>query len=277
MRMPFRFVTDVQLPGNGIFLSALSDGRAYYRKDHITTALKRGHLNENWELIPDSDWEKPGWEDPRVCTWRGRSYFTNNFINQCGMCDMDTGEEIKIYLNGKNFTYLPGDELSVISWFNPLEVHRLTSGTPKLLIKRRFPDSHLPDSASWRGGTAGLMLEPGLFVGFGHRTVQEGDTLRHLPFVWRLRTKGRRYRLEAHLVDLPEMWPLCDPTCIIERGGNWYLITAQSPLAWFVDQPLRTAVYEFSWQTVFEQYGRNTPRSLMSRIAARVTFQKRRK
>lgn len=250
--MLFRYVKEIKLPDNGIFLSVLTDGRAYFRKDHMLAGVRRGLLNQAWELITDPDWEKAGWEDPRVFVWNGRSYFTNNLLNQCGICDADTGDEIPIRLKGKNFTYLPGNELSFISWFNPLEIRTLAPGPPRRTTRRPWSIFRMPSQASWRGGTPGVMIEKGLYAGFGHQTLHESGELRHYPFLWRLDLRGPRTRLETRLVELPGMWPLCDPTCVLERGGKTYLITAQSPLAWFSQQPLRTAVYEFSWQELFK-------------------------
>ena len=249
----FRYVRDIQLPGNGIFLSVLPHGLAYYRTGHMESSLRRGRLNQEWELITDPEWEKAGWEDPRVFVWKGRSYFTNNFLNQCSICDVETGHEMPIRLEGKNFTFLPGNELSFISWFQPLEIRTVAPGPPRRTTRRPWSIFRLPRQASWRGGTPGVMIEENLYAGFGHRTLHESGELRHYPFLWRLDLRGPRVRLETRLVELPGMWPLCDPTCVLERGGKTYLITAQSPLSWFSEQPLRNAVYEFSWQNLFEQ------------------------
>lgn len=251
--MSFRFVKEIQLPGNGIFLSALPDGRAYHRKDHISIAIRRGRLTEDWEFIPDEDWERPGWEDPRVFVSGGHRYCANNLLNGCGIRNLDTGEEISLNLPGKNFTYLPGEPLSFISWFNPLEIHTLDSGRPRKSVSRRLKTPRMPLADSWRGGTPGVLLEPGVYAGFGHRTTTDSGVLTHHPFVWRLLTNRWRYKLESGLVELPDRWRICDPTCILERGGKWFLITAQSPLAWLVEQPLRTVVYEFDWQGVLAQ------------------------
>jgi hypothetical protein len=245
--MLFRFEREIKLPDNGIFLSVLPDERAYYRKDHQLIGLSRGRLTEDWELVTDSGWEKPGWEDPRVFHWNGRDYLANNLLDGVAICDLQTGQETPVGLKGKNFSFLPGDDLTFIRWFSPLEIHQLDAGTTRPLIKRRWPDFRMSLPDSWRGGTPGTRIEDGLYAGFGHRTLDLASGLRHDPFVWRLDLRGRRCRLDARVVELPDRWALCDPTCVLERGGRTYLITAQSPLAWFSEQPLRTAVYEFSW------------------------------
>jgi hypothetical protein len=254
--MLFRYVSEIKLPGNGIFLSVLPDGRGYYRKGHMSAGLGRGLLNQGWELITEPDWEKAGWEDPRAFVWKGRSYFTNNLLDRCGICDADSGHEISLPLKGKNFSYLPGSQLSCISWFNPLEIRTLAPGPSRRITRRPWSLFRMPSQASWRGGTPGVMIEEDLYAGFGHQTLHPSGQLRHYPFLWRLDLRGPLARLETRVVELPGMWPLCDPTCVLERGGNNYLITAQSPLSWFSEQPLRTAVYEFSWQELFEQLGR---------------------
>jgi hypothetical protein len=94
-------------------------------------------------------------------------------------------------------------------------------------------------------------------AGFGHQTIDRNGVLTHLPFFWKLDRSNWRWHLETALVELPDQWPICDPTCILERHGRWFLITAQSPLPWFVEQPLRTVVYEFSWHGLFDWHAQN--------------------
>ena len=185
-------------------------------------------------------------EDPRCFRFAGRSYVTDNTWGASALLDEWNGyarEELPS--DGKNYTLVPLEEegrLLCIEWLSPLTVWErgAAPGGWRLLWA-----ADGPGDAGLRGGTPGYPCGGGRFYGFGHRTIGAGWDVRHVPFAWTLDVSGEAPALETRPLGGSRA-AIVDPTCVVERDGRRYLITAESDRPWFVPQRYRTNVYELA-------------------------------
>ena len=248
--MHVRFVKTIPTPGSSVFYSLRSEEHlpiytAHYRLAYDARLIGRCFLIANFDMLLDTGAVAVG-EDPRCFRFGQRSYIVDNTWGASALLDEWAGYARELLpSDGKNYTLVPlKDEgrLLCIEWLSPLTVWErgLEPGSWRLLCGGAGSGD-----AGLRGGTPGYPLGDGRYYGFGQETLGAGWEVRHVPFSWTLALTGDAPALQT--TSLPGFGlAITDPTCVVERGGSRYLITAESDRPWFVPQHYRTNVYEIT-------------------------------
>ena len=107
-------------------------------------------------------------------------------------------------------------------------------------------DDTSPCNYEYRGGTPGYKLNETTYYGFGHRTYEEHDCLKHDMFKWILYFEhNKKPRISIIDIDKPaNAKNICDPTSVITINNQQYLITAESHKGWYSKQDYITNVYK---------------------------------
>lgn len=243
-------VARVPTPEGAIFF-CLSEGldgsfEAFYRKQYNEQTLARCTIDpKSWTISRDAGAVCPG-EDPRTFAHRGVRYVVDNSWGQSSLIVPDEDfRSCRLPSKGKNLTLIPhGDALLCIEWLRPLTV-LTTSESPYPetwhRLKRKASDER---DTSLRGGTPGYRTPTeGIYIGFGHRTVQDASGVTHEPFAWRLDTVS--WSLSTAAVDATFERRITDPTCVIQHEGKFFLVTPESHHPWFGGmQEFYTCVYQ---------------------------------
>lgn len=224
----------------------------FYRLRYNQQLLGRCEIDPtDWSIVRDSGKTCIG-EDPRCFTHRGVDYVIDNSWGSSGLIApaMDF-RRCQLPSKGKNLSLIShGEQMLCIEWLKPLTV--LSSEDAP------FPETwqavkRARDSADYelRGGTPGYKTNrTNVYVGFGHRTISTTASVRHIPFVWRLDVE--RCQITFAQVDIHCERSITDPTCIVQHGERFYLVTAESHRPWFGEiQEFFNCVYEI-------QFGENT-------------------
>jgi hypothetical protein len=245
--MDVRFVKTIPTPDSSVFYSLRAEEflpvyTAHYRLAYDARIIGRCVLSADFEPLRDNGAVAVG-EDPRCFRFAGRSYVQDNTWGASALLDEWAGYAREaLPSNGKNYTMVPleeGGRLLCIEWLSPLTVWERAAEPGGWRLLCRQAEGGDP---GLRGGTPGYPLGDGRYYGFGHETRGSGWDVRHVPFSWTLDLGGE--------VPIVRVAPLAgfrstvaDPTCVVERAGTRFLITAESDRPWFVPQSYRTNVY----------------------------------
>jgi hypothetical protein len=249
--MSFGRIARIDLPRHAVFCAVPQTDAptttVFYRSHYQSRTLEPAALDlRTFTLAPASGVPTFKGEDPRVFAYRGRTFFTDNFINDTHFIEPASGKLYKVPIAGKNLTVMVNDnDLFIVQWFAPLRVFKCvdfeTQSYAVVHSDSAFSDQTL------RGGTPGVYdTHTRTFWGMGHRTWTEPcGRLRHTPFRWEIDPETWL----AHFVrfdDRPWSRAIVDPTSLIFRDDGWFVVTAESDVSWFSDQDYDTCVYAFS-------------------------------
>jgi hypothetical protein len=250
-----KLVAQIPTPPCSVFysLKQFESGpfEAFYRRAYNSRILGRCIVDPDaWKILADDGAVCYG-EDPRVLSHGHDDYVMDNTWDSSGLIIPDNAyERFPLPSRGKNLTLISAQEtLLCVEWLRPLNVLSASVIDGNDTVWTRIACRDRSERDIWcRGGTPGYLTpKEGVFVGFGHQTLEDGRTVAHKPFAWRLDTGT--WDLQTQEVDPRAFsWKITDPTSVVERGGRYFLITAESQLPWFGPlQDLATRVYELTF------------------------------
>lgn len=182
-------------------------------------------------------------EDPRLFVLNGRRYvLTQRFITDMKtveqyVVDVESGSATQYLVSepdffyGKNWTpFVYNDKLWIIHCFDPFTLlcdGKVVVQMPLYGLDKSFYDNF----TAYRGGTNGMEVRPGVFVGVGHQTV---DKRTHKPFRWEL--DFNTMTVDISDMDIPSQNSLCDPTSIFidETDSRMYVSFYEGNAVWNV-------------------------------------------
>lgn len=218
---------------------------AFYRSHFAGHELKSAIYDKVLNFVQNLDFTLEG-EDPRAFQHRGDWYITDNFWGRNKIScleDFSTVYDRKAahHQDGKNPSYISHEGgLYFVKWFYPLELYQFNEDLSDVHLY--FSDSRMVKDGAYRGGTAGFATtEDGVFVGFGHYTLEKPN-LRHYPFIWKLNM--RTFELQTRVLKFERMSNIFDPVTIIFTNGKYFLVTAESEKGWFCKQDYITNIWE---------------------------------
>ena len=227
--------------------SGSSSYKACYRARYDRRTIDFASVDvDNWKVTePKTSDPSMFGEDPRVFVYKGKTYVLDNYINDTHFIDFESKRSYKVNISGKNLTVLvKDDELFVVQWFAPLTVHKCVDFERQIYVLHHSAQE--PRDQSLRGGTPGVWdVDRDTFWGLGHKTFfDERRVLKHIPFYWEISSSW-----EVNIKVLDDLsWGnnIVDPTCLVCKDREWYLLTAESMQHWFLDQDYDTNVYRLT-------------------------------
>lgn len=243
-------VARIETPPAAIFYTLIKQGDgkfdAFYRCRYDEQVLGRCIIDpKTWTIIQDSGPVCAG-EDPRSFSHRGVDYVVDNSLGGGSLIVPNEGyKRCKLPSKGKNLSLIScGSTLLCIEWLKPLSVLSTTE-SPYPETWKRIKQGRADPDYSFRGGTPGYETPaPGVFIGFGHRTIIENGVVQHTPFAWRLAAEPG-VSVSTAPVEGNFDRAITDPTCVIDHDGRLFLVTAESHGPWFGDmQEFFTCIYE---------------------------------
>ena len=114
------------------------------------------------------------------------------------------------------------------------------------ITKIDVDDDNVTYNYELRGGTPGYQLNDNEYYGFGHRTYEQANILKHDIFKWVVYFETDKLpRILHYYIEQPsDSKNICYPTSVIEINDKKYLITAETNDQWFCEQDYVTNVYE---------------------------------
>lgn len=247
--MIFSFVKRICTTKNSIFYSVinyknklLSFGRRHYQHGRV---IKKIILDNNFNIKEDNNNLYIG-EDPRCFIFRDKLYVIDNHFNDVHLIEYETSRYIKINAPGKNFSFVVHkNELYFIHFIKPFMFYKFDIDTGKI-EHIEVDDDKNTLNFEFRGGTPGYKLSTNSYYGFGHRTYQQNDIVKHDIFMWTLYfIPNGLPKIELTNVEQPKNSKnICDPTSVVIVNDKKYLITAETDRPWFCEQDYVTNLYE---------------------------------
>lgn len=247
--MKLIFVKRINTTKNSIFYSLIKNGdeiyafgRRHYGNERI---IKKITLNNNFDIIEDNNEYYKG-EDPRCFEFDNKIYILDNYLNDMYLIDYNNKNYIKINISGKNLSFINhNNTLYFIHYIKPFELYTFDINTNKIM-RVKVDDDKNNYNYEYRGGTPGYKLSDDQYYGFGHRTYNHNNVLKHDIFKWIIYfEKNKLPRISHFDIEQPvNSKNICDPTSIIEINNKKYLITAETEKSWFCEQDYITNVYE---------------------------------
>lgn len=254
--------TRMTTPERSIFYSfILLDAGVLFgfaRKSYDQSGLLTIKCNEKFEIANIYDENMIG-EDPRVFHHDGCVYVVDNRHDNVHLHNYTKKTYVRVNLDGKNFSFVSrGRDFYCIHTMQPFRLFKVdvSDGAvqPVYTVGGETVDNTLRGGTpgyivnSYRGGTPGYMYDAKKYYGFGHRTYQKSDDiLRHDIYFWVLLFDDDDQVIRLKIIDIDQPIAsrnLTDPTCVLQAADSLYLVTAESDLAWFHDQPYVTNVYK---------------------------------
>ena len=254
--MIFEFLKRLYVKKNSIFYSIIQNtknnniiafGRNHYEKNGIIQI----QLDKNFNIIKEYSSIFNG-EDPRCFYYKNELYILDNYFNNMHLINYNTKKYItiniignNINISGKNISFFTHkNKLYFIHYMKPFKLFNfdIESGiSSEIEVDNRYESNN-----EYRGGTPGYKLNETTYYGFGHRTYEENDILKHDIFKWILYFEDNK-KPRILIIDIEQ--PLnskniCDPTSVIKIDNQLYLITAESECSWFCEQDYITNIYK---------------------------------
>jgi hypothetical protein len=207
--------------------------------------IKKIILDKNFDIVEDNNINFRG-EDPRCFEYNDKIYVLDNCGNDMYLIDYDIMKYIKINISGKNISFINHNNiLYFIHYIKPFELYTFDTENGNI-TKIDVDDDKFDYNYEYRGGTPGYKLNDNEYYGFGHRTYNQDDVVKHDIFKWVIYFDDNRLPRIMHF-DIEQPYNsknICDPTSIIEIDNKKYLITAETDKHWFCEQDYITNVYE---------------------------------
>ena len=185
-------------------------------------------------------------EDPRVFIFNNELYIQDNTLNDMKLINYENNTYIDIAIDGKNISFFEyNNELYFIHYIKPLHIYKFNINDNKI-SKIDVDDDKNDYNYEYRGGTPGYKLDNNTYFGYGHRTYEDDNILKHDIYKWVLYFEDDKPPRISHfdIEQPPESKNICDPTSILSINNTKYLITAETDTPWFRDQEYITNVYE---------------------------------
>lgn len=245
--MYFKFHKRLQTTEHSIFYSVIQ------RKDKILAIGRRHFYNERWlkmmtldenfDVLDDTESILIKGEDPRCFYHNNDLYVQDNYWNDMHLINVDDFKSIPIGISGKNISFISrNNKLYFIHYMAPFSLYELEPETGEIFPIQTYSDF---ENFEYRGGTPGYHLQDDIYYGFGHRTYTYEDTILHDIFYWEVDFSYDKPYISIYDIEQPpEALNICDPTSVIEIGDKKYLITAETIWPWFQYQDYITNIYE---------------------------------
>jgi hypothetical protein len=248
--MKFLFIKRIDTTKNSIFYSLIKKNDeiiAFGRQHYQYRVVKKITLNKNFDIIEDNGTILRG-EDPRCFEFNDKIYVLDNYYNDMHLIDYDINKYIKINISGKNISFINHKNiLYFIHYIKPFNLYTFDIKNGNI-IKIEVDDDKCNHNYEYRGGTPGYKLNDNEYYGFGHRTYNQDDVVKHDIFKWVIYFDDNRLPRIMHF-DIEQPYNsknICDPTSIIEIDNDKYLITAETDFPWFREQEYVTNVYKIT-------------------------------
>jgi hypothetical protein len=247
----FTFVKRVDTKKNSIFYSfihynneILGFCRKHYGQElRLTKNIK---IDDKFNIIEDNNETFCG-EDPRCFIHNKKLYVTDNYLDKQKIYDYDNKTFINIKIHGKNSSFISHkNTLYYIHRMMPFALYKIYTECERSL---KINVEQNENNFEYRGGTSGYRFkkEENKYYGFGHRTYNNNNILKHDVFLWIVDfTNENPSIIIKDLPKPPNSKNICDPTCVIEINGKLYMVTAESDSAWFCEQDYVTNVYQIT-------------------------------
>lgn len=218
-------------------------GRNYYGNERL---IKKVTLDENFDIIEDNIRFKG--EDPRCFEFKNKLYILDNYCNDMYLINYENKNYIKINISGKNISFINhnhNDTLYFIHFIKPFHLYTFDIET-NIITKIDVDDDNNTYNYEYRGGTPGYRLNENEYYGFGHRTYEDNNVIKHDIFKWIVYFEDNKLPRILHFnIEQPiHSKNICDPTCVVTIKNKNYLVTAESENIWFCEQEYVTNLYE---------------------------------
>ena len=273
----FEFLKRLYVKENSIFYSVIQNTKnnniiAFGREKYNNYGIIQIQLDKNFNIIKEYSSTFNG-EDPRCFYYNNQLYIQDNYFNNMHLINYNINKYIPINIlkkninldninifnnninikhsnyisniSGKNISFISHkNKLYFIHYMKPFKLFNfdIESGISyEIEVDNRYESNY-----EYRGGTPGYKLNETTYYGFGHKTYEENDLLKHDIFKWILYFEDNK-KPRILIIDIEQ--PLnskniCDPTSVIKIDNQLYLITAESEYSWFCEQDYITNIYK---------------------------------
>lgn len=206
--------------------------------------IKHIKIDCSFNIIEDNNILFKG-EDPRCFEFGNSIYVLDNTYNDMYLLNFQLNLYLKIKISGKNISFIcHNNKVYFIHFMKPFILYELNMYNGNV-IKIDVDNNNDEPNTEYRGGTSGFKLNDNEYFGFGHRTYNVNNTLKHILFKWNINFSTIKPILTITDIEQPiNSKNICDPTSIIQINNIKYLFTAETDLPWFCDQEYTNNVYE---------------------------------
>ena len=105
-------------------------------------------------------------------------------FNEMKLINYEDNTYINIGIDGKNITFFEHkNELYFIHYIKPLHIYKFNINDNKI-SKIDVDDDNNDYNYEYRGGTPGYRLDDNTYFGYGHRTYEDDNILKHDIYKW---------------------------------------------------------------------------------------------